>query len=301
MADDATHPERGSRTRLGAALTHHLRQLGRLWWLYARMDVLWIARGTRDALIWICSDVIVSLAGISTTVLLAERFGGIGAWQRDQILFMLGYAMCVGALLGVFAGYNIAMISRRIGRGQLDHMLVQPQPLWRLLVTEGFSPISQLVVAGVSAAALVWTAARLPTPATPAWIALVLLNLMASAAIVFSLQLAWGSIAFWAPRAAEEINSATNRMIGQLGTLPLDGVPRAVLGGLLSAVPVGFVAWLPSRGIAGIGASPLLPGAAVAPLAAPLFVAAAVLVFRRGLRHYGRVGSQRYSSFGHRR
>lgn len=280
---------------------HHLRQLGRLWWLYASMDLLWIARGVRDALIWICSDVVVSVAGISTTVLLAERFGGIGTWSRVQILFMLGYAMCVGALLGVFAGYNIAMISRRIGRGQLDHMLVQPQPLWRLLLTEGFSPVSQLLGAAVATAMLVWSATLLPGPVTAGWVALLILNLAASVTIVFSLQLAWGSIAFWAPRAAEEINSATNRMVGQLGTLPLDGVPRAVLGGLLSAVPVGFVAWLPSRGIAGVGAAPLLPGALLAPLAAPLFVAAAVLVFRKGLRHYGRVGSQRYSSFGHRR
>ena len=276
-----------------------IRQLGRLWWLYAGMDLLWIARGTRDAVLWICSDVLVSVATVSTTLLLAARFGGIGTWSESQVLFMLGYAMVVGALLDVFFGYNIRMISRRIGRGQLDHMLLQPQPLWRLMVTEGFMPVSQTFVLGIAAAVLVWAGRGLPVAVTPAWVAVLVANLAASAAIVFALQLAWGSLAFWAPRAAEEISSSTNRMVTQLGSMPLDSVPRVVLGGLLTAVPVGFVAWLPSRGITGV--TPLGLGAAVAPLAAPVFVAAAVLVFRKGLRHYARVGSARYSSFGHRR
>ncbi len=276
-----------------------VRQLGRLWWLYAGMDLLWIARGARDALLWICSDVLVSVATVATTLLLAERFGGIGAWSRAQVVFMLGYAMVVNALLDLFFGYNIRMISRRIGRGQLDHMLLQPQPLWRLLVTEGFMPVSQSVVLVLAGGVLVWAAHDLPVTVTPLWVVLVLANLLASAAVVFALQLAWGSLAFWAPRAAEEINSATNRMVGTLGVLPLNSVPRGLLAGLLTAVPVGFVAWLPSRGI--VGVAPLVPGAAIAPLAAPVFVAAAVLVFRKGLRHHARVGSARYSSFGHRR
>ena len=286
-----------------AATAQAVRQLLRMWWLYAGMDVLWIARGTRDALIWLGSDMVAGLAGISTTVLLAERFDGIGPWTKPQILFMLGYALVVGGLLDILFGYNIKMISRRIGRGQLDHMLLQPQPMWRLLVSEGFMPVSQLTILGLAGVVLVWASTTLPVDATAGWWGVVALNLVASAAIVFSLQLVWGSLAFWAPRAAEEINSATNRMVTQLGTLPLDSVPRALVGGLLTAVPVGFVAWLPARSLTGVAPSDvgLVPGVALAPLAAPVFVAAAVLVFRKGLRHYARVGSARYSSFGHRR
>jgi ABC-2 type transport system permease protein len=64
-------------------------------------------------------------------------------------------------------------------------------------------------------------------------------------------------------------------------------------------MPVGFVAWVPARAITGV--APIWPGAFVTLVAAPVFLAVAVLVFRKGLRHYGRVGSKRYSSFGHRR
>jgi ABC-2 type transport system permease protein len=276
-----------------------IRQLSRMWRLYAGMDLLWIARGVRDALLWIFAGLVTRLAGVTSTVLLAERFGGIGQWSKAQILFMLAYAMVVGSVLDMLFGYNLKVISRRIGRGQLDHMLVVPQPLWRQFVTEGFMPVSQPWELLVATGLMVWAGTHLPLTISVGWVAVLLLNLLASAAIVLSLQLAWGSIAFWAPRAAEEISSSTNRMSSQLGNLPLDNVPRVLLGGLLTAVPIGFVAWSPSRAI--VGVAPLLPGSLVAPLAAPLFLAVAVLVFRKGLQHYVRVGSGRYSTFGHRR
>ncbi len=270
-----------------------------MWKLFAGMDLLWVLRGPRDAAMYVLTDGILIIASVSTTFLLAVRFDGIGQWDRGQILFMLGYAMFVNALLDTLFGYNVKMISRRIGRGQLDHMLVQPQPLWRLFVTEGFTPFGQPFGLLISIVMLSWTSSQLDRSFSVAWLALLVLNLLASAAIVLALQVAWGAIAFWAPRSAEEINSATNRIVGSLGSLPLDGVNRVLLAGLLTAIPVGFTAWLPARSIADV--SPLLPGGLVAPLAAPLFAAVAYFIFRKGLQHYARVGSQRYSNFGHRR
>ena len=44
--------------------------------------------------------------------------------------------------MNMFFGYNVLTISRRLGRGQLDHTLVQPQPIWLSLLTEGFMPFS---------------------------------------------------------------------------------------------------------------------------------------------------------------
>lgn len=69
------------------------------------------------------------LAGVTAVFLLAERFEGIGLWSRDQIVFMLGYAALVRGFLDMGFSYNVLHISRRIGRGQMDHTLVQPQPV----------------------------------------------------------------------------------------------------------------------------------------------------------------------------
>jgi len=106
------------------------------------MDVLYLARGAQVALTYYISDLLIGLAAVTATFLLAQRFDGIGNWSRPQVLFMLGYALLVRAVIATFFNYNLAFISRRIGRGQLDHLLIQPQPLWTSFITEGFAPVT---------------------------------------------------------------------------------------------------------------------------------------------------------------
>src|ERR1700682_967189 len=107
-----------------------VKRLLSLWRLYATMDLLFLARGPQAALAYYLSDFVIGLAAVSATYLLAERFDGIGPWTKPQVLFLLGYGLLVRGLIDFFFNYNLAFISRRIGRGQLDHLLIQPQPLW---------------------------------------------------------------------------------------------------------------------------------------------------------------------------
>ena len=136
----------------------------------------------------------------------------------------------------------MAFISRRIGRGQLDHVLIQPQPIWMALLTEGFCPFSGAVVMAPGLLLMAWTLPRLGARLGAAWFSALLLNMAASTAITLSFQFLWGSLAFWAPRAAEEINSSTSSLLRQLRLYPLDGLGSALTGGLLSVLPVGFQA-----------------------------------------------------------
>ena len=75
-----------------------------------------------------------------------------------QVLFMLGYATVVSGLMNMFFGYNVLFISRRLGRGQLDHTLIQPQPIWLSLLTEGFMPFSGSPMLLPGIALMVWSA-----------------------------------------------------------------------------------------------------------------------------------------------
>lgn len=129
--------------------------------------------------------------------------------------------------------------------------------------------------------------------------ALLAVNLLASVAIYMAFAYMWGSLAFWAPRAAEEINSSTNALLMQLQQFPLDGAGSMLIGGLLTVLPVGFVGWYPARAL--LGLDPLAPAAFVTPLAALAFLALAAWFFGRGLQQYGRTGSTRYLSWGFRR
>ena len=275
------------------------RRLIRLWWFFGYLDAAWMLRDLGSFAAWAFSEVVHFTATIVVVLLLAERFDGIGPWIKPHVAFLLGYALLVNGAVDTVFGYNIAFISRRIGRGQLDHILVQPQPMWLTFLTEGFSPAAGLPILLSGLALFVWACLRAALPVSPGWLALVALNLFGSCNIHLAFSYAVGSLAFWAPRSAEEINSSSSKLLAQLRTFPLDGVGRTFLGGLLTVVPAGFIAWYPSRALLRLDPVPLAPY--VTPLASLLFAAVALLSFRAGLRHYADTGSQRYLSYGHRR
>jgi ABC-2 type transport system permease protein len=276
-----------------------LKRLGQLWWVHGKMDALWMARDFAALLSFLLSDLIGATATVTATMLLAERFGGIGRWTTADMGFMLGYALLVNGLPLIFCNYNVAYVSRRIGRGQLDHSLLQPQPLALALLTEGFAPVSALMGLVPGLALLGWALGNGAHPAVPIWPLVLLLDLAASSCIALSVSFAWGSLAFWAPRGAEELNSATWKLLDQLAPFPLDGLTGGLVVGLLTAVPTGFIAWYPCRALLGLDR---MPGAvAVTPLAAVAFVAATTIIFKKGLAHYARTGSGRYATGGHRR
>jgi ABC-2 type transport system permease protein len=167
------------------------------------------------------------------------------------------------------------------------------------LLTEGFAPFSTLTLLVPGLSLMIWALAHGAHTVSPGWLAALLLNLAASTVIVLAFNFLWASLAFWAPRAAEELNSATWSLLGGLAPFPLDGLGTGLVAGLLTVVPVGFVAWFPSRAILGLGGSG--PVWLVTPLAAFLLSLAAWRVFWKGLHHYVQIGSGRYLALGHRR
>jgi len=273
-------------------------QLLRRFYAQAYLDFMWMTRDIRFFCICAFGDTVSALSRVMAVFLLAERFDGIGSWSHEQILFMLGYATLVNGLLDMFFGYNILGISRRLGRGQLDHSLLQPQPLWMTLLTEGFTPVIGLFPVATGVAIVGWVlSGTTGIPGNPLWWASFGLQLVASCLVVVSFSFLWGTLAFWSPVGAEEISSRVNRMARQLTVFPLDSLSPWLTQVALLALPLGFVVWYPSRALLG------LPGASVwhAPLFATGIALVATFVFSRGLRHYERTGSQRYRIFGHRR
>jgi len=277
---------------------HTVRRILQLWWLHAALDLGSVTQDLKTFVTYLFSDLITNTAAVTATLLLAERFAGIGRWTQVQIVFMLGYAIIAGGMLEVFFGFNVKVISRRLGRGQLDHSLIQPQPLWVIFSTEGFN-LTGLASVLPGLGLFWWALAHLEVAVTPGWLLLLLLNVAASATIVLSFSFLYGSLAFWAPRAAEEVSSTALRALDQLKSFPLDSAGAGLVGGLLTFLPAGFVGWYPCRALLGLDSRPA--DAFATPAAALVFAGLATLAFRKGLRHYGRTGSQRYLSFGHRR
>ena len=275
-----------------------LRRLLRLWRLYAWMDCMWVTRSFEKFAVYYLGEAIINAAAISSTLLLAERFDGLGPWSKAQVIFMLGYAAMATGVLAIFCGYNVLYIGRRLGRGQFDHTLLQPQPIWMALLTDGFNPFgaSSAFLTGLGLA--LWASRSLSITVNLGWLALCVCNLLASASVVLAVSFFWGSLAFFAPRAAEEINTPLLRMLDHIKLFPLDGLSGVMLNGLLTVVPVGFVAWHPCRALLGHAAA--WYAVWITPLAAVLSALLAVTMFRRGMHHYAYIGSSRYRDMGHR-
>ena len=264
----------------------------------ARMNAIKIMRTRGQAIAHTLTDFIWHSGAMLAPILIALRFGHIGPWPAAAVVFMLAYAAVVASVLDAL-GDGPWYLSHRIGRGQLDHYLVQPQPLWRILLTDNFTPFDFWPVLTLGLVLLGVASAQLHVAVSAGWLALLGLSLLASMTVQTAFLYAWGCLAFWAPRGAEEISSAAASLLTEV-TFPLDPVPRALRGLLVTVVPSGLLAWLPARALLGIpGAGPY--DVWLTPLAAIGLTAFAVFLFRLGMRTYRRTGSRRYSDHGHRR
>jgi ABC-2 type transport system permease protein len=197
-----------------------------------------------------------------------------------------------------FAGNN-GHISRIVGRGQMEHMFIQPLPIPLQLITMGFFPFTgsgELFCGGfIIAAAVKYLGITLPWW----WFLSLAFQLLITIVIIVAQSYLYASAAFYAPVAAEEISTLVIDEAGSLGNYPLSGQARLLQLPLLTLFPTGLLGWFPSQAL--LGKSPLGLPAFFPLLIAACFVLAAQYLFRKGLKHYVKTGSNRYLPRGHRR
>jgi len=276
-----------------------LRRTLQLLKLYARMDAAWLLRDTRNCVFAILSDLISAVASVSSVFLLSERFAGVGALSSDEVLLMLGYSTVVSGLFQLFfGGGNVGYISRRVGRGQLDHMLIQPLSLPAQLLTEGFLPVSGSSTFLCGVVIVVFAAVRLNIAASFDWLLLFIFYLVCGVSMVLGYSFLAGSAAFYRPKAGEEFSSVILDALFSLSIYPLFGLSAIMRYALLTVLPAGALAWLPTCILLGKtegGILPLLPA-----LVAVTICGLAYIFFSKGLKYYAKVGNSRYRSMGHR-
>lgn len=272
----------------------------RLYALYAKMDAAWFFRDTKFCLLAICADFISNIAAVTGIFLLAWRFDGVGGMNKYEVLFMLGYVTVItGVYQTFFCNYNTGHISRRIGRGQFEHMLIQPVPIPVQLLAEGFIPVSGS--SNIISGCVIISIALKNLGIVPAWwwIFSFIANVAVTASIIVLLSYLFSTAAFYAPAQAEEISSYVIDTSGNLSTYPLSGMSLAVQIPLITVFPAGLLGWFPSLVL--LGRPPLdLPVFYPFIVATLLFIVTAKL-FKKGLKHYVKTGTNRYSAAGHRR
>ena len=276
------------------------RRLLRLYVLYAKMDVAWLLRDTKYCVLGIIADFIANASVLSSAFLIAERFGGFGGMNSNEVLFMLGYStITTGFFLTFFNGNNVGHISRVIGRGQLDHKLIQPIPIKIQLMTEGFMPVSGSAQLWVGIAVCVIAIIRLDYQVSFGLVIMFIAFHLISQAIFLSMLYIPSVLAFYFPVAAEETATAVSNLQWQLSNYPLGQMPTVIKIALNTILPIGLTVWFPSLVL--LGKERLDFGLVVLITATVGFSSLATILFKKGLKYYEKIGSQRYKDMGHRR
>lgn len=263
----------------------------------ARLDLGWLTHDTFFCLVTMFSEFIATVSSILGVFLLAVRFDGVGNLSANEVLFMLGFYNMVQGFYAVFDGNNIGYISRRIGRGQLDHSIIMPVSIPMQLLVDGFIPFtgSAPLLGGI--AVTVAAVVRLGIVVTPLWVVHMVLLVLCAALVIYGCSYSIGVFAFYHPVGSEEISSAAVGTFFAIGSFPLGGLSPIFQSVLMSIFPVGLMAYLPATIL--LGKAPAFATLWMV-LAAFALMTLGVLLFQKGLKHYARFGSQRYKPFGYR-
>jgi ABC-2 type transport system permease protein len=271
----------------------------RLLSISAKMDLAWLLRDTKYALAGVAAGITSNISIAAGVCLIALRFGGIGGLSVNEVLFMMAYSTLTTGVFFLFGAGNNIHISRVIGRGQLEHLFIQPLPLGTQLLTSGFSPFTGGGNFIVGCALLVFATNRLALHVTFWWIVSLLIHVFTTMTIIVARSYLVSSAAFYAPVAAEELSTTVIDGTWFLSTFPLSGMPLYMQIPLMTVLPEGLLAWFPSLCLLG---KPPLSLSEYYPLAFALLLSlGAGYIFRKGLNYYVTKGSNRYVSHGFRR
>lgn len=265
--------------------------------IHAKMDLASLMRDTKFMLLAIFADLISNVSSISGIFLLAWKFGGIGGMDRFEILFMLAYGNIVMGFLNMVAGGSNALFpSRLIGRGQWEHMFIMPLP-YPVQLSIGIFPFtgSGTLLSGILLLCVALHYLELTLPWW--WLPALLLHLSISMVIVVAMSYLFASLTFYAPVQCEEIDSTIVYSLEHMSGFPLSGMPPYVKYPLLTLLPAGLLAWLPTLLLLGkVGFQMHLYPV----LLAVLLTLTATYFFKKGFRYYVQKGINRYVPGGHR-
>lgn len=266
----------------------------------AKMDLAWLFRDTKYAIIVILADVISNLSTVSSVYLIALRFDGIGGMSSDEVLFMMAFSTLVTGTSYIFGSGNNFNISRIIGRGQLEHMFQQPNSLSSQLATMGFYPFTGGTNLYIGIILVVIAANRVGLHINAQWILMLFAYQLTALVIMVARSYLVSTAAFYAPVAAEEISSTATDDTWFLSTFPLSGMPAFIQIPLITLpfLPDGLLAWFPAMCLLG---KPPLGFTAYYPMLFALVLSSfTAAIFRKGMKYYVQKGSNRYVNYGFR-
>jgi ABC-2 type transport system permease protein len=223
--------------------------------------------------------------------LMLERFGSIGGWNFDQLLFLYNLSYLSFLLCGMIIWNPTRELQELVRTGGFDSYLTRPlNPLVHLIMRQ-FS-LGHLFGLFLGIGMLVYSVNRLDLPFGP-WSILSLISIVIGGGLIYSaFMLACGSLSFWFIKT-ESIYGLIVYDLRGIINYPLSVYNKFVKVLLLFVIPYGFVNYVPAKGILFPGDSPWASALQIGmtPIIGLSLFAAAFLFFKAGMRRYQSTGS----------
>lgn len=231
------------------------------------------------------SSLLIGLVEFAEMWLIYHNVTALGGLDSTQMLLLFGLANLSFAVAQIAVGHTDTLATY-IRMGTLDAFHLRPQPLLLQLIT---SDVSLRRLSRATVAAVVLTAGLIVNDITwsTAHIVLLATALLSGVTIFAGLFVCAAGLQFHLVDGSELTNSFTygGSFAAQQPGSVFSGPVRALFG---FAVPVSFVAYLPTIALLGLPGPPWLPAdlAWFGPIAALWVWIMALMLWRIGVRHY---------------
>ncbi len=230
------------------------------------------------------AQMIAYASGYSAIWVMVRKFDTLGGWRWPELALLLSFQ-----LLGYALGASVSFTQMRdledtIRTGSFDTLMVKPFSPWAYLVFSGLNLgyIGHIVLAvGI----LGWSLTALPIEWTLLTALYALSSLISAALLVAALLTMIGASAFVLTRSRYLYGIFFG--FWELARYPLNIFPLPLQWLLLTALPVGFMNYVPVAHLLGKETAAVGQlGGALAPLTGPVFVLLAMAHWRFCLRRY---------------
>ena len=221
---------------------------------------------------------------------LLNRFGNVRGWQLAEVAVLYGLVM-VGFSAAEATGRGFDTFHRQVRGGGFDRVLLRPRHTVLQVAGADFAfhragrwlHGAAILVWGLFNAGIAWNPARV----------ILLAEIIAGVTVLFlGVFVAVAAVTFWTVQSLELFAIVSNGSV-DAGSYPATVYRRFMRHFLFYIVPIGTVTYFPVAALLGrpdpLGTPPWFGW--IAPAAAPLFLAAALLLWRLGTRHYSSTGS----------
>ena len=237
----------------------------------------------------VLSSVLFAGVDLTEVYVIFHNIPTLGGLDLPAALLVFGLSMAGFSLANTVCG-QLDTIPRYIRTGTLDVMLLRPQPLLAQLLTTDVS-LRRLGTGAVGVAVLAVSLTSVPVHWTAARVLLLVTTPLSAAGVFVALFIAAGAVQFWLVDAAEVTNAFTygSAYAAHYSSAVLPVPVRLTFAFI---VPAAFTGYLPALALLGLPGPAWLPAwlGWCTPGMAVVALTVALLLWRRGVRHYSGAG-----------